>query len=215
MLSLASAPAATGVKPWQSIGVNVPRHSARSPDWERSESFRLPDRREMVLRPVQPEDAEPIAAAYELLDEDEVRRRFLHRLKSLDSAHLQQVTRPDPANEFVVVAAEPLPPGEALVAALARLSRDEPGSTRAEFGILVSHFVVGLGLGRMLMERLIEWCRGHGVQELWGDVLEENRPMLELASELGFRREARPDAPNLLRVRLDLRRGPTNRRRKR
>lgn len=168
----------------------------------------------MVLRPIQPEDAEPIAAAYDLLNEDEVRRRFLHRLKSLDAAHLQQITRPDPDREFVVVAAEPLPPGEALVAAVARLSRDQPGASRAEFGILVSHFVVGLGLGRMLMERLIEWCRGHGVLELWGDVLEENRPMLELASELGFRRGAGPGSPDLVRVSLDLRRKPPKRRRK-
>ena len=195
--------------------MNVPRHSRQAPDWERSESFRLPDRREMVLRPIQPEDAEPIAAAFELLNEDEVRRRFLHRLKSLDASHLQQITHPQAGDEFVVVAAEPLPPGEALVAAVARLSRDRPGAAQAEFGILVSHFVVGLGLGRMLMERLVEWCRDHGVNELWGDVLEDNRPMLELAAELGFRREAEPGAPGLVRVSLDLHRKPAGRRRKR
>lgn len=197
------------------MAVNVPRHSKLAPDWERSETFRLSDRREMVLRPIQAEDAEPIAAAFELLNEDEVRRRFLHRLKSLDAAHIQQITRPDPDSEFVVVAAEPLPAGEALVTAVARLSRDNNDRTRAEFGILVSHFVVGLGLGRMLMERLIEWCRDHGIAQLWGDVLEDNRAMLELATELGFRRELEPDSPGLVRVSLDLHRKPSRRRSKR
>jgi GNAT superfamily N-acetyltransferase len=169
----------------------------------------------MVLRPIQPEDAEPISAAFELLNDEEVRRRFLHRVKSLDAAHLHQLTHPEVGEAFVVVAAEPLPAGEALVAALARLSRDQPGAPRAEFGILVSHFVIGLGLGRMLMERLVEWCRGHGVVELWGDVLEDNRAMLDLAGELGFRREAEPGSQGLVRVSLDLRRKPPRRRRRR
>ena len=70
---------------------------------------------------------------------------------------------------------------------------------------------IGLGLGRMLMERLIEWCRDHGVLQLWGDVLEDNRPMLELATELGFRRQLQPDSPGLIRVSLDLRRKPSRR----
>lgn len=168
----------------------------------------------MVVRPIQPEDAEPLAASFELLNEEEVRRRFLHRLKRLDASHLEQITHPKAASEFVLVAAEPLPPGEALVTALARLSLDKADPSRAEFGILVSHFVVGLGLGRLLMERLVEWCRDHAVLELWGDVLEDNRPMLELAAELGFRREVEPGSGGVLRVRLDLSRKPPRKRRK-
>lgn len=174
------------------------------PGPRRAEAFQLSDGREMVVRPIQPEDAAPIAASFHLLNEDEVRRRFLHILKSLGEEHLHQLTHPPADSEFVVVAAEPLPPGEALVAAVARLARDTHNPARAEFGILVSHFVIGLGLGRLLMLRLIEWCRENAVTELWGDVMDDNTPMLELASRLGFHRTSIHGSPGLVRITLPL-----------
>jgi GNAT superfamily N-acetyltransferase len=96
-----------------------------------------------------------------------------------------------------------------LVAAVARLFRDGQTGTRAEFGILVSHFVLGLGLGRLLMQRLIEWSEQNGVRELWGDVMEDNTAMLELANKLGFHRESLAGSQGLIRISLQL---PTSRR---
>ncbi len=180
------------------------RRPAARPDPERAEHVTLPDRRELVIRPICAEDAAPIAGAFQLLNEDEVRRRFLHILKALSETHLHQLTHPAPGKEFVIVAAEPLPPGEALVPAVARLSRDDDEPARAEFGLLVSHFVVGLGLGRLLLERLVEWSGRHGVRELWGDVMDDNTPMLELVTRLGFRRESMPGSPGLIRISLHL-----------
>lgn len=189
---------------WQSIGVNASTRSRTATGPERVEAFQLSDGREMVVRPIQPADAAPIAASFHLLNEDEVRRRFLHILKSLAEEHLHQLTHPAMGSEFVVVAAEPLPPGEALVAAVARLSRDTDDPSRAEFGILVSHFVIGLGLGRLLMQRLIEWCRENAVTQLWGDVMDDNTPMLELATHLGFHRESMSGSQGLVRITLQL-----------
>jgi RimJ/RimL family protein N-acetyltransferase len=171
---------------------------------DRAERLRLSDGRELLIRPIDPADAEPIAASFQLLNEEEVRRRFLHLLKALSEIHLQHLTHPDPDSEFVVVAAEPLPAGEALVPAVARLARDNRDRSRAEFGILVSHFVTGLGLGRVLMLRLIEWARQNGVTELWSDVVENNTAMLDLATQLGFRKQAMFDSPGLIRVSLAL-----------
>ena len=189
---------------WQSRGVNSVRRTRPPPAPERSDLLRLADGRELVIRPICAEDAGPIAASFQLLNEDEVRRRFLHILKALSEEHLRQMTHPTPGLEFVVVAAEPLPPGEALVAAVARLARDGEAGERAEFGILVSHFVIGLGLGRTLLQRLIDWSRQHGVSELWGDVMDDNTAMLELAGRLGFRRETVPGSQGLIRVSLSL-----------
>jgi RimJ/RimL family protein N-acetyltransferase len=169
-------------------------------DPARSEMLRLGDGRDLVVRPIDPADSAPIAAAFQLLSDEEVRRRFLHPLKALSEEHLYKLTHPAFGDEFVVVAAEPLPPGEALVGAVARLTRDEHDSGRAEFAILVGHLLSGQGLGRGLLQRLIDWSQRHGVTELWGDVMDDNAPMLRLAKRLGFRREAMLGAPGLVRV---------------
>ena len=179
------------------------RQSASVPRFERTETLRLPDGRELWLRPVHPADAGPIAGAFELLGEDEVRRRYLHPVKALSADYLNTLVNPPAGEAYAVVAAEPLPPGEALVGALARLTRNGDEDC-AEFAILVSHFVSGQGLGLALMQRLIEWAQDHGVRRIWGDVLDENSAMIALAQALGFQRETSPEAPNLLRIVLDL-----------
>jgi GNAT superfamily N-acetyltransferase len=186
------------------MSVNAARRSRKLPDPGRAEIVRLADGREMVIRPIFPDDAGPIAASFHLLNEDEVRRRFQHILKALSEEHLRLLTHPTPNAEFVVVAAEAMPPGEALVAAVARLSREIDDDTRAEFGILVSHFVIGVGLGRLLMQRLIEWSELNGVEVLWGDVMEDNKPMLMLANKLGFHRESISGSQGLIRISLQL-----------
>lgn len=165
--------------------------------------MRLADGRDLWLRPVHPADAAPIAGAFELLAEDEVRKRYLHPVKALGLDYLTQLVRVVPGECFAVVAAEPLPPGEALVGALARLTRD-PGKDSAEFAILVSHFVSGQGLGKALMRRLLDWAQAHGIRRVWGEVLDDNTAMIELAQSLGFHRETSLESPNLLHVSLDI-----------
>jgi GNAT superfamily N-acetyltransferase len=181
------------------------RKPPASPSPTRSETVRLPDGRSLRIRPISPADAAPIAAGFDLLTEDEVRRRYLHPVKALSPDYLQQLTRPDRRRDFVLVAAEPLPAGKALVVAVARLSRDSEHPECAEFGILVSHFVSGQGLGRLLMQRLLDWASRHAIREVYGDVLYENSLMLNLAGEMGFERVATADASGLVRVRRLLR----------
>lgn len=171
----------------------------RLPPWH--ERQRLPNGREVLIRPIRPEDADPLRASFSLLQPEEVRQRFLHSMKSLSEDALDRLTRVNPKTEFALVAAEPLPPGDALVGAVARVTMD-PDGEQGEFAILVSHYVAGQGLGRYLMTRLVKWSRGKKLKQLYGDVLESNQPMLSLADSLGFARESRRDG--LVRVVLDL-----------
>ncbi|MEO6264938.1 MAG: GNAT family N-acetyltransferase [Luteimonas sp.] len=172
----------------------------RLPPWH--EMQRLPNGREVLIRPIRPDDAVPLRAGFALLQPDEIRQRFLYALTELSPEMADKLTRPDPRSEFAIVVAEPLPPGEALVGAVARAAI-MPGTHDAEFAILVSRFVAGMGLGRHLMRRLVRWARGKKLERLYGDVLEHNQPMLALAQSLGFRREA-SEEPGLVRVVLEL-----------
>ena len=174
----------------------------RLPPWH--QELRLSNGRQVLIRPIRPEDAEPLRAAFPLLQPEEVRQRFLHAMSELPPAMAERLTRPDPKGEFALVAAEPLPPGEALVGAVARAAIN-PGSHDAEFAILVSHYLTGMGLGRHLMRRLVRWAKGRRLERIHGDVLDHNHPMISLAESLDFKREASPDQPSLVRMVRQLR----------
>ena len=162
----------------------------------------LDDGRELRLRPIAATDADPIRAGFALLTPEEIRFRYLHPMKSLGEEYLQKLTHPRRGRDCVLVVAEPLPPGDALIGAVARLSR-VAGTREAEFAVLVSHFLAGQGLGRLLLKKLIAVARRWKLHAVHGDVLEDNATMLRLVEAFGFRREAR-DVPGIVRVRLPL-----------
>jgi RimJ/RimL family protein N-acetyltransferase len=173
----------------------------RMPPWH--ENFTLPNGRTLLLRPVRPEDGPPLQGAFSLLEPEEIRQRFVRSVSEITPELLQRLTHPNPKSEIVLVAAEQLPPGEALIGAVARATIT-PGTRQAEYMILVSSFVAGQGLGRQLMRKLVKWARRKYLDRLYGDVLKANEPMVELAGSLGFKPQPHPTSPELLRMVLEL-----------
>ena len=170
------------------------------PAWE--ESLQLDDGRKLWLRPIQPADAEPLRHGFSLLHPEEIRMRFLHPLKELSAAMAASLCAIDRQRQFALVAAEPLPPGEALIGAVARCAIAD--DKHAEFAILVARQLAGNGLGRLMMQRLIGWARRKRVDAIYGDVLDENSAMLQLAASLGFRRRRQTDDRGVVRIDLSL-----------
>jgi acetyltransferase len=81
----------------------------------------------------------------------------------------------------------------------------DPDNENAEFGIIVRSDHKGRGLGRLLIDKMIRYCKARGTRRLVGDVLAANAPMLQLARALGF--EGAPDADGqVVRLRLMLQR---------
>lgn len=115
----------------------------RMPPWH--ENFKLPNGHVLLLRPVRSEDVEPLQGVFALMGPQEIRERFAPSATG-SSERFQQLTNPNAKREIVLVAAEQLPPGEAMIAALARASI-VPNSRHAEYIILVSSFVSGQGWG--------------------------------------------------------------------
>lgn len=168
------------------------------------EDIVLGDGRQLHLRPIVAKDADALRHGFGLLNADEVRMRFMHPMSELTPELAKRLADLDHKRDFAIVASEPLPPGEALIGAVVRASI-APDGKRAEFAILVSRLLAGQGLGRLLMKRIIRWAKLKRLDELYGDVLEENSSMLKLAAALGFRREYQPEDPGVIRVRLALR----------
>jgi RimJ/RimL family protein N-acetyltransferase len=180
----------------------IKRRHAGAP-W--SEFVVLPNGRELLVRPIVPADAPALREGFRVLSPEEVRLRFLHPIAELGEAESVRLASVDPRREFVLVAAEPLPPGEALVLAVARASLREDSARDAEFALIVGRLVSGQGLGTLLLRRLLAWARRHRLHSLRGTVSLDNTAMLQLAQELGFSRQLEPGEQGIARIELDLR----------
>lgn len=94
-------------------------------------------------------------------------------------------------------------PGKGRIWGVVRCNAD-PDMEKAEYSILVERAMTGLGLGPMLMRYIIDYARGRGIKELYGEVLRENESMLRLNRALNFKISATQDDPGVLHVSLPL-----------
>lgn len=168
-----------------------------------SEALQLGNGRQLILRPICALDADSLRAGFSTLSAEEIRMRFMHPMNELTADYARQLSDLDPEHAFALVATEPLPAGEALIGAVARLSFDRDTGA-GEFALLVGRPLSGMGLGVYMMRKLIHWARRRKLKTLFGDVLNENGSMLELVDQLGFSRRSLAEEPGVIRVTLDL-----------
>lgn len=170
----------------------------RLPPWH--EEIRLRNGRDVLIRPIRPDDAPVLRAGFGLLEPEDARRHLLAGADALSSERALQLSQPDARSEFTLVVAEQLPPGEAMILGLARAVAT---GREAGFTILLGRNVAGLGLGRHLLRRLARWGRGKRLQALHGDIPADNGPLLDLALSMGFAQVDGAD-PGFQRIRLPL-----------
>lgn len=170
----------------------------RLPPWH--ERHRLDNGRNVLIRPIRPDDAAPLRAGFDLLGPEAVRRQF-GAAATLSSEHADRLTRPDPRTEFTLVATDLEDPGEAVIAALAH-ARTDPAAHEGVFTLVVSRFVAGQGMRRYLLTRMVKWARGRGLGVFRGD-LPHDPAVLDLADSLGFR-QVDGTEPSLVRVSLEM-----------
>ena len=74
----------------------------------------------------------------------------------------------------------------------------------AEVALVIADAWHGKGLGRRMLELLLQHARDAGVREAEGVVLATNRPMLRLAGSVGFSLKADPEDATIVRMRRKL-----------
>ena len=172
----------------------------RLPPWH--EEIRLGNGRDVLIRPIRPDDAPVLRASFELLQPDDVRAHLLEGADAMGVDQSRRLAHPDTRSEFTLVVSEQLPPGEAMILGLARAAMVS-GSRDAAFSIVVGRNVTGMGLARHLLRRLARWARGKRLPALHGDIPEDNGPLLELALSMGFGQVEGAD-PGFVRILLPL-----------
>jgi len=170
---------------------------------ELEETIPLGDGRTLLLRPILPEDEPSLRESFTKLTPEEIRLRFFVPMKTLDHVTAARFTQIDYDREMALVLTEPGIAGRTAIYGVVRLIAD-PDNERAEYAIIVNHDMTGMGLGILLMRRILDYAADRGMREVYGDVLRENRTMLKLCQVLGFTQSGVPEEPELVRVTLRL-----------
>ncbi len=159
--------------------------------------------RRLTLRPIRPEDEAQHLEFLTHLDPEDIRMRVFYSRRSIERSELARLTQIDYAREMAFIALAPGPDGAEQTLGVVRALAD-PDNIDAEFGIVVRSELKGGGLGLMLMNKMINYLRGHGTRRLVATVLRENDRMLALARDLRFEESATDPASGTREIFLTL-----------
>jgi len=184
----------------------------------------LVDGRCARVRPVHPGDAAAEQAFVAALSPDSRRRRFHGALNRLPAAVVEAMTVVDFRRHVAwVVEAGCADGGPTRLVADARFVREQEAGAEAdgavagdpqdaaEFAIAVADDWQGMGLGRLLLQRLAAHARALGIEVLHGSVLVDNAPMLALMRRLGATAHGDPLDATIVRVRWSVESWPVSR----
>jgi acetyltransferase len=148
-------------------------------------------RRDLVFRRLTQQDDARVQAFVRGLSPRSRHERYFSAIAELPPRELERTTRRSDPRDASLAAFD----GAALVA----LAECAGG----EIALVVADPLQGFGVGRELMQRLLDHARGARLPQLHGLVRDGNRAMLRLAASFGFR--ARPSGdPDLVRMELAL-----------
>ncbi len=165
-------------------------------------NWRLADGSSVMLRPIRPEDAEMEQEFVQNLSQSSRYFRFMNTVRELTPAMLARFTQIDYDREMAFVAVRE-EGGREIEVAVARYVSNPDGQT-CEFAIVVADSWQCKGLGRRMLELLIEVARARALKAMVGQVLAGNQPMLALCIKLGFEISDHPQDKTLKRATLVL-----------
>jgi acetyltransferase len=132
-------------------------------------------------------------------------RRFHNGLRALPADLLRQLTHID-HHGHVAIVAQPATADDDDPALIADARYVRLDARRAEFAVVVDDRWQRQGLGRRMMAKLGRHAVRHGIEQLQGDVLADNAPMIALLRGLGCVLAPRDDEPGILLARVALHR---------
>lgn len=162
-----------------------------------------------LLRPIRPEDAEPLQTFVRELSDESRYMRFVSMLRELTPRMLARYTRIDYDRELALIATVNVPNPELRgrhqerIIGFAHYLRN-PDGRGAEYALVIADDWQRHGLGNRLMTALIHAAQDQGLTYIDGLVLANNRPMLALMTSLGFQVDNDEEDPGMRRVWLDL-----------
>lgn len=168
------------------------------------EVISLKDSRQIVIRPIRPDDAEELQAGFQRLSIQSIYLRFLSFKTQLTDEEARQLATVDYFSRMAFVAIDTQDNVDQVVG-VARYAMIDPGHPEtAEAAVVVLDDYQGLGLGKQLLLRLVVYARAKGIQCIRGNLQVGNDRMLLLVKRCGLPHQTR-FVDGIWEVSIDLR----------
>ena len=157
----------------------------------------------ILLRPIRPEDEHSHSEFINNLSQEDLRMRFFGYVHNFSHTQLARYTQIDYEREMAFIATTQGQDEAQKTLGVMRTYFD-PDNTSGEFAVVIRSDLKAQGLGSVLMDKMIRYCRERGTRELMAYTLRENRGMQALAKKFGFTVQTVPDDPETVELRLKL-----------
>ena len=156
----------------------------------------MADGTEILIRPIRPQDEPLIVDFHRSLSDQSVRFRYFHAFKLSERIQHERLSRVcfiDYDREIVLAAVHKNAQTAAQeIIGIGRLSK-VPGTTRAEFAVVVTDQFQRRGLGTRLLDLLVRFGEREGVTRISAEILVENVGMRRVAEKIGFQLSRSPE----------------------
>lgn len=181
---------------------HAPASRRRAPMNQRPADFvTLRDNRTVLVRPVADDDAPLLAQLFLRLSEMSRFRRFLGPRKHFSLRELTAYTNID-HRQHEAIAALAFPSADLV--GIAQFWRDERDDTVAEVALTVADEFQGVGLGTVLLDRLVGRARSEGIRRFRAYIHESNRRVLNMGRRVGPRVAMAYRSPGAIEAEFDL-----------
>ncbi|QZQ51127.1 bifunctional acetate--CoA ligase family protein/GNAT family N-acetyltransferase [Erwinia persicina] len=151
---------------------------------ELEEAVQLKNGQQCLFRPILPEDEPLLQQFIAQVTKEDLYYRYFSEINEFTHDDLANMTQIDYDREMAIVAVRQHKGQDEIIGVTRAIS--DADNIDAEFSVLVRSDLKGLGLGRRLLEKMIIYTRQHGLQQLNGITMPNNRGMVTLARKLGF-----------------------------
>jgi RimJ/RimL family protein N-acetyltransferase len=143
---------------------------------------RIRDGTEVVVRPIEPSDADALREGFERLSFESRYSRFLSPMDQMSAAMVRYFTEVDHHDHEALVAVDP---DEDRMVAVARYVREPDDPEVAEAAVTVADDWHGRGLGTAMLRELAERAREEDVKRFTAYVLARNDDMIDMLFRMG------------------------------
>jgi acetyltransferase len=147
----------------------------------------LKDGREVLLRPIKPEDEPLWLEMFQSFSDESIRYRFFQTIKDTPHEVRVRYCNIDYDREIAIVA-ELTEKNRKRILGVGRLSI-EPDGKSGELAFIIGDQWQGLGLGTKIVDYTLEIAKEMGVESVYAIMLADNHRALNLTKKMGFKLE--------------------------